>query len=145
MHAAICRILDFFFAISAREICWPDAEERQRNKGAFRQLARRGTRGLPDVIGAIDGCHVRIARPSESEESYYNRKKFQSVILQGVCNADMFFIDVFIGFPGSAHDARVLRESFLFEDGASKCEGELKRYLIVASLVFYYVMRGYVK
>ncbi|KAK8771933.1 hypothetical protein V5799_024824 [Amblyomma americanum] len=94
----------------------------ERSKAAFCQIGRRG-RVLPDVIGAIDGCHVRIARPSESEESYYNRKKFHSIILQGVCNADMVFIDVFVGFPGSAQDSRVLRESFLFKDGESKCQG----------------------
>ncbi|KAK8762319.1 hypothetical protein V5799_026415 [Amblyomma americanum] len=122
VHAAISRILDFLFSISKREICWPDPDERQRSKAAFCQIGRRG-QVLPDVIGVIDGCHVRIARPSESEESYYNRKKFHSIILQGVCNADMVFIDVFVGFPGSAHDSRVLRESFLFKDGESKCEG----------------------
>ncbi|KAL1431609.1 hypothetical protein MTO96_002238 [Rhipicephalus appendiculatus] len=123
VHVAICRVLDLF-SISAREIRWPDREEKERTKRAFQDaLARRGITGLPDVIGAVDGCHIRISRPTESEESYYNRKKFHSIILQGICNADMAFIDVFVGFPGSVHDARVLRESFFFEVGASKCEG----------------------
>ncbi|KAL1424426.1 hypothetical protein MTO96_020213 [Rhipicephalus appendiculatus] len=56
----------------AREICWPDRDERERNKRTFMKLVRRRS-GLPDVVGAIDGCHVRIARPTESEQSYYNR------------------------------------------------------------------------
>lgn len=64
------------------------------------------------MIGAIYGCHVRISIPSESEESYYNRKKFHSIILQGTCNADM---DVFAGLPGSAHNTKMLQESFSFQ------------------------------
>ncbi|KAL3210073.1 hypothetical protein MRX96_037386 [Rhipicephalus microplus] len=76
-----------------------------------------------DVIGAIDGCHVRITRPTECEEDYYSRKKFHYIILQAVCDADMVFTDVFVGFPGRAHDARVLEESFLFEEAASRFDG----------------------
>ncbi|KAL1479106.1 hypothetical protein MTO96_052141 [Rhipicephalus appendiculatus] len=72
VHAAISRVLDFLDFISAREICWPYRDEKERNKRAFMKLVRRRS-GLPDVVGAIDGCHVRIAGPTESEQSYYNR------------------------------------------------------------------------
>ncbi|XP_049522253.1 putative nuclease HARBI1 [Dermacentor silvarum] len=125
VHTSIRRVLDFLMCISAREIKWPNGNDVVRSKRAFRALYhRRGVEaGLPDVIGAVDGCHIRISRPSESEESYFNRKKFHSIILQGVCNADMMFTHVFIGFPGSAHDARVLQESSLFRDAGTKCEG----------------------
>ncbi|KAL1468251.1 hypothetical protein MTO96_025559 [Rhipicephalus appendiculatus] len=119
VHAAISRVLDFLDFISAREICWPDRDERERNKRTFMKLVRRRS-GLPDVVGAIDGCHVRIARPTESEQSYYNRKKFHSIILQGVCDADMMFIDVFIGIPGRAHDSRVLQDSLLLRRSSGK-------------------------
>lgn len=123
VHAAITRVVDFLLGVSTREIRWPDVDERENTKRSFRSLLRGG--GLPDVVGTIDGCHIQISRPSESAESYFNRKKFYSVILQGVCDADLLFTDVFAGFPGSAHDARVLRESFFFQDAASKCEGEV--------------------
>ncbi|KAL1479123.1 hypothetical protein MTO96_052122 [Rhipicephalus appendiculatus] len=122
VHAAISRVLDFLDSISAREICWPDRDQRERNKRTFMKLVRRRS-GLPDVVGAIDGSHVRIARPTQSEQSYYDRKKFHSIILQGVCDADMMFIDVFIGIPGTAHDSRVLQDSFFYEEAAAKCEG----------------------
>nr|XP_018917678.1 PREDICTED: putative nuclease HARBI1 [Bemisia tabaci] len=52
----------------------------------------------------------RNTRPPD-DDSYYNRKKVHSVLLQGICDADMRFMDVFCGFPGSAHDARVWTES----------------------------------
>ncbi|CAN8032741.1 unnamed protein product, partial [Ixodes persulcatus] len=32
-------------------------------------------------------------------------------------------MDVYIGFPGSAHDARILKESPVFEDAEAKCTG----------------------
>ncbi|KAH8008742.1 hypothetical protein HPB51_003389 [Rhipicephalus microplus] len=92
------------------------------NKSAFLKYVRRGT-GLPDVVGAIDGCHARIARPTDSEQSYYNRKKFHSIILQGVCDTDMMFTSIFIGIPGRAHDSRVLHDNFFYEEAAAKCEG----------------------
>lgn len=126
VHLAIRRVVNFLFSISSREIRWPDRDEKERTKRAFKDISRRGTSGragLPDVIGAIHGCHICITRPMESEECYYNRKKFHSIILQGICNADMMFIDAFVGFPGSVHDARVLRESFIFEEALSRCEG----------------------
>ncbi len=47
--------------------------------------------------------------PSEDQSSYYSRKVFTYIILQGVCNADMFFSDVYIGWPGKVHNARVHR------------------------------------
>ncbi|KAL3210430.1 hypothetical protein MRX96_037162 [Rhipicephalus microplus] len=78
--------------------------ERERNKSALFKYNLRGT-GLLDVVGAIDGCHVRISRPTESEQSYYNRKKFHSIIFQRVSDAGMMFTDVFIGIPGRAHDS----------------------------------------
>ncbi|KAL1473438.1 hypothetical protein MTO96_038675 [Rhipicephalus appendiculatus] len=74
--------------------------------------------GLPEVIGAVDGCEIRISRLSESEDSYCNRKKFHCIILLGVCNAKRAFAQVFIGFPGRVHDARVFEESCLFRDQA---------------------------
>ncbi|KAH6945030.1 hypothetical protein HPB50_006917 [Hyalomma asiaticum] len=123
VHVSICRVLNFLFSISEREIRWPDHDEKERNKAAFSKLVRRGRSPLPDVIGAIDGCHVRIAKPTESEQSYYNRKKFHSIILQGVCDAERLFIDVFVGIPGRSHDSRVLEHSFLHEEGITKCEG----------------------
>jgi len=47
----------------------------------------------------------------EDPSSYYNRKEFHSIILQDIADAKCKFIDVFVGWPGSSHDARVWRES----------------------------------
>lgn len=72
----------------------------------FRQL-----HDFPGVIGAIDGSHIPISAPTESPENYINRKGFHSIILQGICDYKLRFIDVFTGICGSVHDARVWRLS----------------------------------
>ncbi|XP_043233380.1 putative nuclease HARBI1 [Amphibalanus amphitrite] len=64
-----------------------------------------------EIVGAIDGSHIPISQPVEDQEVYVNRKGFHSLVLQAVCQADMRFIDVFTGYPGSVHDARVFRNS----------------------------------
>ena len=57
---------------------------------------------FPQVVGAIDG---RV--------EYFNRKQDYSIVLQGVANASFRFLDVSTGYPGSIHDARILRMSRL--------------------------------
>ena len=39
--------------------------------------------GVPQCIGAIDGCHVPISSPAMNRTDYYNRKGWYSMILQG--------------------------------------------------------------
>lgn len=39
--------------------------------------------GFPGAVGAVDGCHIDIKEPVEGKNSYYNRKKRTSVLLQG--------------------------------------------------------------
>ncbi|KAH7987069.1 hypothetical protein HPB51_026561 [Rhipicephalus microplus] len=126
VHVTIRCVLDFLLSISERKTRWPNDKEAARNKRAFRALGHCDgvEAGLPDNIDAIDGCHVCITRPTECEEDYYNRKRFHCIILQAVCDADMVFTDVFVGFPGKAHDAMVLEESFLFEKAASRFDSE---------------------
>ena len=70
--------------------------------------------GFPNAVGAIDGSHISIKAPRINHEDYFNRKQNYSINLQGVVDADGKFIDVSIGWPGSIHDARVLRLSTLY-------------------------------
>lgn len=41
--------------------------------------------------------------------------------LQGTCNHEKKFMDIFIGYPGSVHDARVFRVSTLRQNLREKC------------------------
>ena len=70
--------------------------------------------GFPNAVGAIDVSHISIKAPHINHEDYFNRKQNYSINLQGVVDADGKFIDVSTGWPGSIHDARVLRLSTLY-------------------------------
>ncbi|XP_065167386.1 LOW QUALITY PROTEIN: uncharacterized protein [Atheta coriaria] len=43
---------------------------------------------FPNIIGAIDGKHIRIIQPEHSEPSYFNYKKFFSCVLMAWTDAD---------------------------------------------------------
>ncbi|WAR16241.1 HARB1-like protein, partial [Mya arenaria] len=68
--------------------------------------------GFPGVVGAIDGTHIPIPAPTTEHRAFFiNRKGFSSMVLQVVCDSNLKFLDVFTGWPGSVHDARVFRNS----------------------------------
>ncbi|KAJ8018434.1 Protein ANTAGONIST OF LIKE HETEROCHROMATIN PROTEIN 1 [Holothuria leucospilota] len=73
--------------------------------------------GFPQVAGAIDGSHIPILAPVDFPNDYYNRKGHHSIVLQAVVDYRYRFTDVFIGWPGSVHDARILSNSDIFMRG----------------------------
>ncbi|KAF2880044.1 hypothetical protein ILUMI_26113 [Ignelater luminosus] len=70
--------------------------------------------GMPGIIGAVDGTHIRINAPKEYHCSYINRKNYHSILLQGVCDSELLFIDIYTGQPGSVHDATLFKKSNLY-------------------------------
>ncbi|XDV23817.1 hypothetical protein PO909_028214, partial [Leuciscus waleckii] len=59
---------------------------------------------MPNTIGAIDCTH------------FINRKGRHSINVQLVCDADLIITNCVVKWPGSVHDARILRESTLYRD-----------------------------
>lgn len=57
----------------------------------------------------------KIIPPKEHPNSYCNRKKFYSVLLQGVCDNRKLFTHVYAGETGSIHDSRLFEKSDLFD------------------------------
>lgn len=69
---------------------------------------------LPGTIGCIDCTHIPIIAPHENEYAYVNRKKFHSINVQAVCDANFIFQDIVAKWPGSHHDSFILNTSSLY-------------------------------
>lgn len=69
---------------------------------------------LPNVVGAIDGTHIKIKTPTQSGPDYFSRLQQHDVVVQAVADGEKRFLVVAAGFPGSMHDSRVLRNSSLY-------------------------------
>ncbi|XP_015189427.1 PREDICTED: putative nuclease HARBI1 [Polistes dominula] len=69
---------------------------------------------IPNILGAIDSTHIRIEKPAENGNDFFNRKKYCSMNLQAVVDSHTRFTNVYCGEPGSLDDARVFRRSSLY-------------------------------
>lgn len=70
---------------------------------------------LPNIVGAIHGSHIKIAAPLDSAVDYLSRYQHHEFIVQAIVDGRKRFLDFASGFPGSMHDARVLRNSTTFD------------------------------
>ena len=87
------------------EVALPSDSDMERNARAFFDIAR-----FPNVLGCIDGSHIRIKPPSENEFIYVNRKGYHSINIQCVCDPFMCFIDIVVRYPGSSADAFIFNQ-----------------------------------
>ncbi|POW18077.1 hypothetical protein PSHT_06162 [Puccinia striiformis] len=62
-------------------------------------------------LGALDGVHIPASVPAHKTAPYRNRKGFLSQNVLGVCDFGMRFTYMRVGWEGTAHDARVLRDA----------------------------------
>ncbi|XP_025161498.1 putative nuclease HARBI1 [Harpegnathos saltator] len=116
LHKIITRVTDFIISMAPDIIRYPTIIEKEETAAFYYEK-----KGFPGVIGAIDGSHIRIDKPIEDPESYINRKQCFSLHIQGTVNHHMKFMDVFIGYPGSVHDARVFKNSPICNDLHELC------------------------
>ena len=70
---------------------------------------------LPNITGAIDGTHIKIKAPKESAVDYFSRYQQHDGAVQGIVGGKKIFMDIAAGFPGSLHDARVPRNSSIYD------------------------------
>ena len=66
-------------------------------------------------LGAIDGKHIAIKCPRIGGSMYYNYKKFHSVVLMALVDADYQFRWIDVGANGGASDAQIFKDSELRE------------------------------
>ncbi|KAB0795809.1 hypothetical protein PPYR_01871 [Photinus pyralis] len=111
VHTIIYRVSRFLSNMSVNVIKWPSLQQRLESEQKFSSKYN-----FPGVIGSIDGTHVIIDPPNDNKDNYIDRKGNVSICVQGICNERKKIIDIFIGFPGSTHDSRVLKNSPIFSE-----------------------------
>ena len=73
LHKIIKKMAVLISNMSPETIYWPNNTEKQEIEMSFRE------KGFPGVIGAIDGTHIKLDKPSEDPDSYINRKQYYSM------------------------------------------------------------------
>lgn len=73
LFTSVRKITYFFSNLSPEIVRWPSNEEKIESERYFRR------NGFPGAIGAIDGSHVKIDKPTNDPDSYLNRKHFFSL------------------------------------------------------------------
>lgn len=66
---------------------------------------------FPQCLGAIDGKHVRVRCPDNSGSMFHNYKKYFSVVLQAVVDANYKFVTVDVGGYGKQSDGGTFQVS----------------------------------
>ena len=64
-----------------------------------------------NAIGAIDGTHIPVIVPAKDMINHVGRHGFATQNVMAVCDFDMRFISVVAGWPGSAHDTRIFKDT----------------------------------
>jgi hypothetical protein len=126
----LCEFVTAVLAIfKPRYVRWPTTRaELKKLADGFECL-----RGIPRVVGAIDGSRIPIIAPSEWPADYYNRKGYHSILLQGIVDSNSCFWNYDVGWAGSLHDYNLFKRSKAFDN----CErGSLQGFTIVGDAAY---------
>lgn len=74
---SVRRVTNSLVHLAPEIIQWPNKDQIEHIISEFKT-----TSGFPDVLGAIDGTHIKISKPKADGSGYINRKGFHSIILQ---------------------------------------------------------------
>lgn len=66
---------------------------------------------FPNCVGSIDGKHIRCINPRAGGSNFYNYKKFFSVVLMAIADANLRFVAINVGAYGKEGDSTVFRDS----------------------------------
>lgn len=62
---------------------------------------------LPHCCGAFDGKHIPITKPNKSGSDFFNYKRFFSIVLMVVADANYKFVSIDVGGRGAEGDAHI--------------------------------------
>lgn len=78
---------------------------------------------LENVLGALDGKHIRVNAPAHSGSDYYNFKGFHSIVLFAMVDARYRFRFIDVGCNGRANDSTIYKNGFLYNGLKTKSIG----------------------
>ena len=90
-------------------------------------------RGIPYIIGAVDGSHIPIIALEVDLGSYYCRKGFYSTLLQGIVDCKCLFWDYDFGWAGSNHDWSLFQR---MEVGKRFMQGKFKPFKLIGDAAY---------
>lgn len=80
-------------------------------------LKRNAERGMPGCIGSLDCSQWEWKNcPKGQAGLYQNRKGRRAVVMETVCDEDLYIWHLFVGCPGSMNDLNVMQQSPLYQD-----------------------------
>ncbi|GBG77296.1 hypothetical protein CBR_g23625 [Chara braunii] len=105
---AVRDVTNALFRAYGDRISWPTGVGKHIVLRAFLD------KGFPNCHGAVDCTHIYVDKPTNApSENYFDRKHRFRIIAQVVVDLDLRMLDVFVGYPGSCHDIRVIQLSSL--------------------------------
>uniref|UniRef100_UPI00398F6829 putative nuclease HARBI1 n=1 Tax=Pristiophorus japonicus TaxID=55135 RepID=UPI00398F6829 len=106
-HRSIRQVVDALYKRRLQYISLPMTREKQvERRAGFVRIA-----GFPRVQRTIDCSHVRLRVPQNHPEIFVNRKGYNSLNIQLLCDHQRRILAVDARYPGSSHDSFILRQS----------------------------------
>lgn len=87
-------------------IVWPNPDIQRKVSAEFAEKYK-----IPNIVGVIGSCHVTIKTPEAGAQTFLNRKGIPCIVLQGVCNNKLAFMDIYAGQAGSVNINTVFKSS----------------------------------
>ncbi|GAV88532.1 DDE_4 domain-containing protein [Cephalotus follicularis] len=90
---------------------WPDSYRMEEIKSKF-----EASFGLPNCCGAIDATHIIMTLPAvQTSDDWCDQENNYSMLLQGVVDHEMRFLDIVTGWPGGMTVSRLLKCSGFYK------------------------------
>lgn len=90
---------------------WPDSNRMEEIKSKFEESF-----GLLNCCGAIDATHIIMTLPAvQTSDDWCDQENNYSMLVQGIVDHEMRFIDIVTGWPGGMNVSRLLKFSGFFK------------------------------